>query len=68
MGLWRVDENRASAPLVHVHVTPIDDLREHVYFPYCWCHPTPDVENPSVVVHHAMDGREAYETGERLPS
>jgi len=49
------------------HVIPISDLREHEDTPSCWCKPTLD-EEPDVFVHNAMDGREQYETGERLPS
>ena len=49
------------------HVTPVNDLREHDASVDCWCRPTPDDEEPSVIVHHAMDRREEYEEG-RLPS
>jgi len=52
----------------HVHVVPIGDLREHVDQTDCWCRPTPDDEEPSVLVHHALDGREDFETGRRKPS
>ena len=59
---------RASAP-PYSHVYPVDDLREHVIDgPGCWCNPTPDDEYPSLLIHHAMDRREEFETGERLPS
>jgi nicotinamide mononucleotide adenylyltransferase len=51
-----------------LHVLPIDDLREHSASRRCWCRPTPDDEEPHVFVHHAMDGREQYERGERKPS
>jgi hypothetical protein len=51
-----------------LHVIPIDDLRDHETSEACWCKPTPDDEEPSVFIHHAMDGREAYEAGERKPS
>jgi hypothetical protein len=50
------------------HVIPIDDLREHAEAPSCWCCPTEDDECPHVLVHYSMDGREAFETGARLPS
>ncbi len=49
------------------HVVPVNDLREHscdVSKP-CWCNP--EVSEDGVVVHNSMDGREAYETGERKP-
>jgi hypothetical protein len=51
-----------------IHVTPCGDLREHSLSMHCWCKPTPDDEEPRVILHHAMDGREAFETGERAPS
>lgn len=51
-----------------VHVVPVDDLREHTCDPQCWCGPTQDDEEPCLYVHHAMDQRELYENGERLPS
>lgn len=47
------------------HVVPRDDYREHVVDrdKPCWCRP---VENDDgVIVHNSMDGREAFETGER---
>lgn len=50
------------------HVIPLGDLREHDSTPQCWCTPTEDDETPGLWLHHAMDGREAFETGERLPS
>lgn len=51
------------------HVVPLGDLRDHEASAQCWCHPTQDDEADSVLyVHHALDGREAFETGERLPS
>jgi hypothetical protein len=51
-----------------IHVVPIGDLREHECEPTCWCGPTPDDEEPRLFLHHSMDGREAFETGERLVS
>ena len=47
------------------HVVPLNDLREHDLNGSCWCKPTLD---DGVWLHHSMDGREAFETGERLPS
>lgn len=44
-----------------IHVIPINDLREHLESEKCWCKPDLD-EN--VCVHHSMDQREKYETGE----
>jgi hypothetical protein len=50
------------------HVMPIDDLRPHEQSSECWCRPTQDDECDEVLIHHSMDEREKYETGERLPS
>jgi hypothetical protein len=47
------------------HVVPLHDLREHEVNGSCWCKPTLD---EGVWLHHSMDGREAFETGERQPS
>ena len=49
-----------------VHVTPVDDLREHESSPGCWCKPTQDAEEPGLWVHHSMDRREEYEEGRKL--
>lgn len=46
-----------------IHVLPLNDLRDHQELPTCWCKPTPDAEEPSVLVHHSMDRREEYEQG-----
>jgi hypothetical protein len=51
-----------------VHIVPEDDFREHEPCAECWCCPTPDDEEPRIYVHHAMDQREQYETGQRLLS
>lgn len=52
-----------------VHVVPLNDLREHDLNGSCWCKPTLDnTEASPIWIHHAMDGREAFETGERKPS
>ena len=48
------------------HIVPLDDWREHELRLACWCHPARD--DDGVVIHHSMDGREAYERGERRPS
>lgn len=47
------------------HIVPLNDLRDHQTNGSCWCKPTLD---DGVWLHHSMDGREAFETGERLPS
>jgi hypothetical protein len=49
---------------LRMHVLPLSDLREHEVSLECWCGP---VEDDGVVVHNALDGREAYERGERRP-
>ena len=50
-----------------VHIMPVDDLREHTCID-CWCNPTPSEDDEDVILHHSMDQRELYETGERKPS
>lgn len=50
------------------HVLPMGDLREHESSTTCWCKPVELDDAPGVYVHTSMDGREAFETGERLPS
>lgn len=50
------------------HIIPLDDLLEHEASVSCWCRPSSDDDEPSLFVHHAMDGREQFESGERLPS
>jgi len=50
------------------HVVPLDDLRDHTPDTDCWCRPTlvDDAEaRGDVYLHHAMDQRELYESGER---
>lgn len=47
-----------------VHVVPLNDYREHECSRNCWCCPSAD--DDGVVVHHAMDGRERYESGEMM--
>jgi len=53
------------------HVYPLTDLREHDLTADCWCRPeTKEYSDRAglVVVHNSMDGREAFERGERKPS
>ncbi len=51
------------------HVVPLNDLREHVTNGSCWCRPTLDDEWAEPIwIHNSLDGREAFETGKRLPS
>ncbi len=52
----------------HQHVMPLADLRDHDAHPQCWCHPTEDPECPGLFVHHSMDGREGFESGDRQAS
>lgn len=47
-----------------IHITPINDLREHVLTAECWCRPMTDEDG--LVVHNAMDQRETYEQGRKL--
>ena len=47
------------------HVLPVEDAREHETSFDCWCGPR--VEE-GMVIHNADDGREKFESGERVPS
>lgn len=60
----RTAEDARGAQLLHV--TPLEDLRDHADAADCWCKPT--VEGDGFAVHNSLDGREAFERGERLPS
>ena len=51
-----------------IHVIPLNDLRDHVDVKECWCKPIADCDYENIFVHNALDGREAFERGERLPS
>lgn len=46
-------------------VTPINDLRQHVPGPTCWCRP---FDSDGVLTHNSADHREEFERGERKPS
>lgn len=52
----------------YLHVVPLDDFREHAVSRDCWCCPTEDEEDPFLIIHHSMDGRERYSRGELLPN
>lgn len=51
-------------PLGALHIIPVNDLRPHTALCGCWCRPTEDTEAQGVWLHHALDGRERYESGE----
>lgn len=51
-----------------LHVMPVNDLKEHTPNTDCWCNPTQDTEELELYIHHALDGREAYENGKRKPN
>lgn len=51
-------------------IVPKWDLRDHYCgngAPPCWCEPEANFDQ-HVIVHHAMDGRTAFEAGERKVS
>lgn len=56
---------KTKASESEIHVMPSDDLREHVVSRACWCNPE---DEEGVIIHNALDGREEFETGKRLPS
>lgn len=44
----------------HIHVYPINDLKEHVLEGLtCWCRP--EENDDGVIVHNSLDRREEYE-------
>jgi hypothetical protein len=71
-GGWKASSygDSLNGPVTTRVVYPIDDLRPHILPDSeadgpCWCNPTDD---EGVTVHHSLDGREMFETGERRPS
>jgi hypothetical protein len=51
------------------HIMPHNDMREHDPHMQCWCHPRLEWEDDTeLAVHNSMDGREAFESGERKMS
>jgi hypothetical protein len=48
------------------HVVPVDDLKEHPLQADCWCHPTRAVQDPGVIIHNSLDGREVTELCEEV--
>jgi hypothetical protein len=49
-----------------IHIIPLDDMQAHFEHFGCWC--VPNITDDGVVVHIAADGREQFETGERMAS
>ena len=50
----------------YFHAIPKNDLFPHVLsHKDCWCKPTRDEDNETIIVHHSADGREEYEDGRR---
>lgn len=52
------------------HVYPVNDLKDHaltietrggVFRSPCWCKPSIDTEDGSILVHNSMDRREEFE-------
>jgi len=64
---WSVFEGGEAGHLEQ-HVLPDADLRPHRHSPECWCCPDEDDEAALFFVHHALDGRELFESGLRAPS
>lgn len=49
-------------PPLDTHITPVDDLREHLESRECWCAPQIDRTGGVVlVIHQSADGRELIE-------
>lgn len=63
----RMERYPVGKTIPRYHVYPVNDLREHVTDGRpCWCNPEID-EDAHVVIHHSLDDREQFETGERKP-
>ena len=52
-------------PSKRVHITPVNDLFNHILHPSCWCSPHV-VEDGRVIVHNAADGRELSEAVDKI--
>lgn len=37
-----------------IHVIPINDIKEHEESINCWCCPTRDKEDPTVIIHNVF--------------
>lgn len=59
-GDWVIEHDGAGA----LHCIPVDDWFDH-FAEHCVCRPE---LRGDMHVHHSFDGREKFETGERLPS
>lgn len=67
MGSKRRKHSRVIPPDGVWHIVPVDDLMDHETDGLdCWCNPDYD-EWEGLITHNALDGREAYETGQRKP-
>jgi hypothetical protein len=53
-----------------MHVVPLNDQREHeTYGGSCWCRPVlAEGCEGELWVHNSLNGRELFETGQRLVS
>lgn len=50
-----------------LHILPLFDLRDHWCSADCWCQPEleeGEEGGEDLLVHHALDQRERYESGE----
>lgn len=51
--------------VMEIHHLPASDCGVHAFDLGCACRPVEDPQAPGFFIHHAFDGREAYETGAR---
>lgn len=52
-----------------VHVIPEEDIVEHDLSELCSCQPRVEYHQiKNLIIHNSFDGREAFESGTRLPS
>ena len=45
----------------NIHIMPNNDLKKHIESNNCWCRPTANIEEPNVIIHKSLDGREVKE-------
>jgi len=50
-----------------LHITPTNDLREHIEESICWCEPEIEIVNGEmIIIHNSLDGREYLEEAEDI--
>ena len=53
-------------PTKKYHVMPVKDWKEHIDSKDCWCKPTASIDEPNVIIHNSLDGREVKELRDKV--